>query len=169
MDEIRFTDTIVCDDAIRMDDETLWESDEITITEMGEFLNPWCMMDDKAVELDCTFNKAPFGKTATLYREFETGIQGGAFTFSLYNPSNSYLATEPRYTAGVIAYDKDGNKIDLGDCTPGDRGYLKFSGLTSTAYQYNGYNTCTIKLPEDKACLLYTSHPSPTSGSASLH
>ncbi len=151
VDEIRFTDTIVCDDAIRMDDETLWESDEITITEMGEFLNPWCMMDDKAVELDCTFNKAPFGKTATLYREFETGIQGGAFTFSLYNPSNSYLATEPRYTAGVIAYDKDGNKIDLGDCTPGDRGYLKFSGLTSTAYQYNGYNTCTIKLPEDKA------------------
>lgn len=76
MDEIRFTDTIVCDDAIRMDDETLWESDEITITEMGEFLNPWCMMDDKAVELDCTFNKAPFGKTATLYREFETGDPG---------------------------------------------------------------------------------------------
>lgn len=76
VDEIRFTDTIVCDDAIRMDDETLWESDEITITEMGEFLNPWCMMDDKAVELDCTFNKAPFGRTATLYREFEDGDPG---------------------------------------------------------------------------------------------
>ena len=28
--------------------------------------------------------------------------------------------------------------------------YLKFSGLPQTAYVYNGYNNCSVKLPADK-------------------
>jgi hypothetical protein len=146
-DEIMFNDTIMCDDTIIMDDELRWESDEVIMTEMGEYLNPWCMYDDLALELDCMFDEE--SRTATIYRELNKGVQSGRFQFRLYNPNNSYLDTEAKFKVGVIAYDEDGNKIDLGDCTPGSLGYLKFSGSIGTGYQYNGYNTCSVNLPTD--------------------
>ena len=104
----------------------------------------------KAVEMDCTFNKDVFGNTATIYRDLAKGVKGGQFSFKLYNPNNSNEQGEARFKASVIAYDKNGNKIDLGDCTPGELGYLKFSGSLGTAYQYNGFSTCTVNLPSDK-------------------
>ena len=152
VDEISFIDTIVCDDNIIFDDELKWESEQAQINEMGEYLNPWCMYDDKTIELDCTFNSLGMENTNIIYRDLDKGAQGGTFNFKLYNCTNSYLDGEAKYKVSVVGYDKDGKKVELGDCTDSMDGtdYLKFSGLPQTAYVYNGYNNCSVKLPADK-------------------
>lgn len=152
VDEISFIDTIVCDDNIVFDDELQWESEQAQINELGEYLNPWCMYDDKTIELDCSFNSLGMDNTNIIYRDLDKGAQGGTFSFKLYNCTNSYLDGEAKYKVSVVGYDIAGNKVELGDCTDSMDGtdYLKFSGLPQTAYVYNGYNNCSVKLPADK-------------------
>lgn len=110
VDEISFIDTIVCDDNIIFDDELKWESEQAQINEMGEYLNPWCMYDDKTIELDCTFNSLGMENTNIIYRDLDKGAQGGTFNFKLYNCTNSYLDGEAKYKVSVVGYDKDGKK-----------------------------------------------------------
>lgn len=152
VDEITIEDTILCDDDIVFDDELKWNSDNATISELGEYLNPWCMYDDKTIELDCAFNALGVEDTNIIYRDLEEGVKGGTFGFKLFNCTNSNLAGEAQYRVSVIGYDVDGSRVDLGDCTTSVDGtdFLKFSGLPQTAYVFNGYNNCSVQLPADR-------------------
>ncbi len=150
VDEISVKNTTVVRDGITVDDETLWTSDDAEVNPLGEYLEPWCMIDDKAIEIDAAFGGMA-GDTVTVERRFDKGIKGGTLRFALYNCTNSYLDGQARYTVSVTGYDADGKAVALGDCTPYRYGlsYLPFSGLPHVMYVFNGYNYCSVDLPKD--------------------
>lgn len=152
IDEIRVIDTTILNDGYTFDDEEGWESDYSSLTPMGEYLNPWCILEgDTAIEMENFFNYDDFPGYTNIYKEFDQPISGGKFAFSLYNVTNSYMDTQPKFQVDVYGY-KDGDdettRTKLGTYPEDKDGYLKYSGSTASYQLYNGWNSVVVDIPE---------------------
>ena len=97
------------------------------------------------------FNYDDFPGYTNIYKEFDQPISGGKFAFSLYNVTNSYMDTQPKFQVDVYGY-KDGDdettRTKLGTYPEDKDGYLKYSGSTASYQLYNGWNSVVVDIPE---------------------
>ncbi len=153
IDEIRVIDTTILDEGYTFDDEQGWESDYSSLAPMGEYLNPWCILQgDTAIEMENYFNYDEYPDYTNIYKEFDEAISGGQFAFSLYNVTNSYMDSQPKFQVDVYGYKEgagEAGRVKLGTYPEEEDGYLKYSGSTDSYQLYNGWNSVVVDIPED--------------------